>query len=76
MADPLAGPIDRLVYEAQYVRDVLFLAGPVPHCRVSVAAMGSLYEGLSSVITELRKLQSQAVAAAPPGGAAPPPAGG
>lgn len=69
---PLEAAIDRLTYEAAYVRDVLFLAGPGGSCRVSAAAMQNLYAGLAAVVEQLRKIQPLPA----PGGPAAPPAGG
>ena len=63
---PLPVILDRLTYEAQYVRDVLFLAGEGP-CHVSSASMQRLYDGLAWVIAALRTQQPPA----PPAGVSP-----
>ena len=73
LGPPLEAAIDRLAYEAQYVRDVLFLAGPGGTCRVSIPAMQALYDGLGWVLMVLRQ---QAPPQSPPGGAAVPSPGG
>ena len=63
MADPAPNPptpiqaaLERLTFEAQYVRDVLFLADGGT-CRMSSQSAQRLYDGLAWTINVLRASQ-------------------
>lgn len=80
---PLQQAIDRLVFETQYVRDVLHVAGPgVGVTTISTRSLQQLFDGLAWTIDALRAAQpslSMPVVnpnAVPAGGTAPPTAGG
>lgn len=60
---PIEMAIARLTHEAQYVADVLHVAGPAPTCTVSTRSLRGLFDGIREALDLLR-------AAAP----APPPA--
>ena len=53
--DPMQPVLDRRPFEAQYVRDALFLANGGT-CRVSSQSLQSLFDGLSWCIGQLRAL--------------------
>lgn len=65
--------IDRLVFEAQYVRDVMHLAG-AGTITISAGSLAKLYDGLVQVIDVLRA--QQPATGAPPAAAQPPASGG
>lgn len=55
---PLQQAIDRLVFETQYVRDVLHVAGPsVGTTTISTISLARLFEGLVWSIDTLRSVQ-------------------
>lgn len=70
--------IDRLVFETQYVRDVLHVSGPQGSiCQISAVSMQRLFDGLAWSIDTLRAAQASPMTPiVPTGGAAPPEAGG
>lgn len=81
---PLDQAIDRLVFETQYVRDVLHVAGPSGGITsISTVSLQRLFEGLSWSIDVLRTVQAAQPITTPPvvnlpavGGTPAPPAGG
>ena len=73
---PLRAVIDRLAWEAQYLRDVLHLAGDGGVCRISSLSAARIFEGISLSISALRQIEQSMVGQVPPvagaaGGAAP-----
>lgn len=80
---PLQQAIDRLVFETQYVRDVLHVAGPgVGVTTISTRSLQQLFDGLAWTIDTLRATQPALTVptvvpgAVPAGGTAPPTTGG
>ncbi len=57
---------DRISWEAQYVRDVLFLSGETGVCHVSAASMQRLYDGLVWCLTTLRPMIPSTPGVVPP----------